>query len=94
MDFEYDVYNYDKSQFFTLLESPKFRAKYNLIQEQQGIIVCPLDLLKQPNGLSSQTDLIDRHLFLPSPFYKNHYLPLVSLNTVSTGSNSFTDFSM
>jgi hypothetical protein len=89
MDSEYDVYNYDKSQFFTLLESSKFRAKYNLIQEQQGIIVCPLDLIKQPVGLANQTDLIDRHLFIPSPFYKNHYIPLITLSQ-SSGSNQST----
>jgi hypothetical protein len=80
MDSEYDIYNYDKCQFFTILESPKFRSKYDLIRERQGIIICPLKICQQPlNSLLKQADLIDRHLFLPSPFYKNHYIPLSSL---------------
>jgi hypothetical protein len=93
MDSGYDVYNYDKSQFFTLLESTKFRAKYNLIQEQQGIIVCPLDLIKQPAGLASQADLIDRHLFVPSPFYKNHFIPLITLNQTNATNQSVSSSS-
>lgn len=92
MDLEYDVYNYDKCQFFSLLESPRFRSRYSLVQEQQGLVVCPLELIRdQVDVATNQFDLIDRHLFIPSPFYKNTYVPLAALSSQSlptTGYNA------
>lgn len=71
-----EVYEYDKSLFFSLLDSVRFRHKFKLIQDQQGIIVCPLDLTTQSKSSINHLDLIDRHLFIPSPFLKNHFIPL------------------
>lgn len=69
-----DVYEYDKSLFFKLLESKRFVAKFESIQEQQGVVVCPIEIKSWPfNSL----DLIEKHLYLPSPYYKNHYIPLI-----------------
>lgn len=100
-----DAYDYDRSLFYRLLEStPKFKAKLDLVQERQGLIVCPLELKsahlaklkttststthqKNPDEdsttstlSSSSFDLIDSHLFVPSPFYKNQYIPLSSFS--------------
>lgn len=77
MDEENDVYNYDTSFFFTLLDSKKYQSKFKLIQDQQGLVVCPLDVSAQSRNPLNQADLIDRHLFLPSPYLKNHFIPLI-----------------
>ena len=69
-----DVYNYDKCAFYRLLDSAKLRAKYEMVQEKQGVVVCPLNATITNN--QSAADLINRHLFLPSPLYKNHYVSL------------------
>lgn len=84
-----DAYEYDKSDFFRLLETKRFQKKHELIQELEGCIVCPLELSLQiinfpiENLITLQNDLINRHLFVPSPFYKNHYLPLACLRSSS-----------
>jgi hypothetical protein len=88
MDSNYDVYDYDKSIFFKLLEANKFKFKFELVQQKQGVIVCPLELKSnQIDNLKKQNDLIDSHLYLPSPFYKNHYIPLNSLIALSSLNN-------
>jgi hypothetical protein len=95
---EIDAYDYDKSLFYRLLESqPKFKTKYEFVQERQGVIVCPLEFkqsyLKKfktyystanSSNSSPSFDFIDLHLYLPSPFYKNHYIPLSSLAALSS----------
>lgn len=78
-----DVYEYDKCLFFKILESEKFQRKFETVQEQQGVVVCPLDIKNRPFNSS---DLIDKHLFLPSPYYKNHFIPLVNANNNSSSS--------
>lgn len=90
-----DVYDYDKSTFFRLVQSTKHRLKFEFTIQQKGVVVCPLMLLaqhqiKSNKGSSSKetSDLIDSHLFVPSPFYKNHYIPLISLIALSTLGNT------
>jgi hypothetical protein len=87
MEDDYDSYNYDKSLFFSLLQTTRHKLKYEFVQHKQGLVVCPL---KMSNTLLSkfEAELIDRHLFIPSPFYKNHYVPLVSLSSLSMLNNS------
>lgn len=68
-----DVYEYDKSLFFKLLESKRFSGTFESIQEQQGVVVCPIEIKNRPYN---SNDLIEKHLFVPSPFYKNHFIPL------------------
>ncbi|CAF0718997.1 unnamed protein product [Brachionus calyciflorus] len=80
MDEENNVYNYDNSFFFTLLDSKRFQTKFKQIQDQQGLVVCPLDVTSSSRNPLNQQDLIDRHLFLPSPYLKNHYIPLICLS--------------
>ena len=75
MDTDSDVFDYDKSRFFRILQSAEYKIKFDFIQQQQGIVVCPLKMSPKP----PTQDLINRHLFIPSPFYKNHYVPLNSL---------------
>ena len=70
---ENDVYEYDKSLFFKLLESKRFSGTFENIQEQQGVVVCPIEIKNRPYN---SNDLIEKHLFVPSPFYKNHFIPL------------------
>ena len=76
-----DVYDYDKSIFFRLVQSAKHRLKFEFTIQHQGVVVCPLMLTQQKNKRTA--DLIDSHLFVPSPFYKNHYIPLISLIALS-----------
>lgn len=68
-----DVYEYDKSLFFKLLESKRFSSTFESIQEQQGVVICPIEIKNRPYN---SNDLIEKHLFVPSPFYKNHFIPL------------------
>jgi hypothetical protein len=111
-----DVYDYDKSLFYRLLESPKYKTKYEFVQEKKGVIVCPLEFNlsylnkfkknstdfnandsnnnNNYNNRSINFDFIDLHLYLPSPFYKNHYIPLSSLTNLhnqNTNSNIFNN---
>lgn len=79
---EYDVYNYDRCFFFNLLDS-KFHSKFQFIQEKQGLIVCPLEVLAESRDPSSHDQLIERHLFLPSPYLKNHFIPFSDPLTIS-----------
>jgi hypothetical protein len=79
MDIDYDIFNYDKSSFYSLLDTEKFKFKLEFVQQHQGLIVCPLECKIKANDSKQQADLIDRHLFVPSPFYKNHFIPLNSL---------------
>ena len=89
MNSDYDVFDYDQSLFFRLLETPKFSFKFEFVQQKQGIIVCPLDLKQtHVNTLKKQNELIDTHLFLPSPYYKNHYIPLNSLMALASNNNN------
>jgi hypothetical protein len=81
-----DVYDYDKSIFFRLVQSAKHRLKFEFTIQHQGVVVCPLMLTQQKNKRTA--DLIDSHLFVPSPFYKNHYIPLISLIALSNLNNS------
>lgn len=84
-----EVYDYDKSLFFRLLQSVHFRVKFEFIQNQQGLIVCPLKLYQFNKAKRKEVnDLIDSHLFVPSPFYKNHYIPLISLIALSSLNSS------
>ena len=100
-----DVYDYDKSLFYRLLESPKYKSKYEFVQEKKGVIVCPLEFdlnylnkfKKNNNDFASDNnnnngsinfDFIDLHLYLPSPFYKNHYIPLSSLTNLNNQNNN------
>lgn len=72
-----EIYNYDRCLFFRLLQSPKYHLKYEFIQQQQGLVVCPLKT--KHSHVKHVESLIESHLFVPSPFYKNHYIPLNSL---------------
>lgn len=83
-----EIYDYDRSSFFRLLQSAKCRLKYEFIQQQQGLVVCPLKLKLNPRLIKQSENLIDTHLFVPSPFYKNHYIPLNSLIALSSLSQS------
>jgi hypothetical protein len=90
---EDDIYDYDRSPFFCLLQSPRFYRRFEFIQEHQGIVVCPLNKIKvNTSDLSKQSqkenDLVDRHLFVPSPFYKNQFIPLSSLICLASISSS------
>jgi hypothetical protein len=111
-----DVYDYDKSLFYRLLESPKYKSKYEFVQEKKGVIVCPLEFnsnylnkfkknnkdftidhnnnnnnnINSINGLIA-FDFIDLHLYLPSPFYKNHYIPLSSLTNLNNQNNNINN---
>ena len=78
-----EIYNYDRSSFFRLLQSPKYRLKYEFIQQQQGLVVCPLKLKLNSRQIKQSESVIESHLFVPSPFYKNHYIPLNSLSSLS-----------
>jgi hypothetical protein len=71
-----EIYEYDKGVFFRLLQSPKYAFKLEFIQQNQGLVICPVCQLKLRQSNKEINDLIDSHLFLPSPFYKNHYIPL------------------
>jgi hypothetical protein len=98
MNSDFDIYDYDQSLFFRLLDTPKFRLKFEFVQQKQGLIVCPLELKQfQVNNLKKQNDLIndliDTHLFLPSPYYKNHYIPLNSLIAFASMSSYFSSSS-
>ena len=77
-----EIYNYDRSSFFRLLQSAKYRLKYEFIQQKQGLVVCPLKLNTRVKH--SEANLIESHLFVPSPFYKNNYIPLSSLIALPT----------
>lgn len=91
MNSDSDIYDYDQSLFFRLLDTPKFRLKFEFVQQKQGLIVCPLELKQfQINNLKKQNDLIDTHLYLPSPFYKNHFIPLNSLISFASMSSYFS----
>jgi hypothetical protein len=87
-----DIYDYDRSSFFRLLQSNKYRTKYEFVQQQQGLVVCPLKLKLNNRFIKQPESLIDCHLFVPSPFFKNHYVPLSSLIALSSlnSSNSLT----
>ncbi|RNA39302.1 telomerase-binding EST1A-like [Brachionus plicatilis] len=76
IDNENDVYNYDRSFFFNLLDSTKFGSKFKFVQDKQGLIVCPLEVLSQSREPSNHDELIERHLFLPSPYLKNQFIPI------------------
>lgn len=90
-----DIYDYDRSSFFRLLQSSKYRLKYEFIQQQQGLVVCPLKLKYNPRLIKQSETLIESHLFVPSPFYKNHFIPLNSLKNLSTlNQNSITHNSL
>ena len=92
MNSDYDVYDYDQSLFFRLLDSAKFRFKFEFVQQKQGLVVCPLELKStHVNTPKKQNDLVDTHLYLPSPFYKNHYIPLNSLNSLASSSEISND---
>lgn len=84
-----DIYDYDRSSFFRLLQSAKYRVKYEFIQQQQGLVVCPLKLKLNNRTIKQPESLIDCHLFVPSPFYKNHFVPLSSL--IALGSLNSTN---
>lgn len=84
-----EVYDYDKCLFFRLLQTVKFRIKFEFIQQQQGLVVCPIKLAQlNRENLKEIANLIDSHLFLPSPFYKNHFIPLISLIALSSLNSS------
>ena len=91
---ESEIYDYDRSSFFRLLQSVKYRLKFDFIQQQQGLVVCPLKVKLNNRQVKQTENLIDSHLFVPSPFYKNHFIPLnslmslPSLNTVHVQNNS------
>jgi hypothetical protein len=87
MEDDYDSYNYDKSLFFSLLQTSRHKLKYEFVQHKQGLVICPLKMSKALLS-RSEAELIDRHLFIPSPFYKNHYVPLASLSSLSILNNS------
>jgi hypothetical protein len=93
MDIDYDVFNYDKSPFYSLLESEKFKFKLEFVQQHQGLIICPLECKIKANDTKHQADLIERHLFVPSPFYKNHFIPLNSLLGLNASVTSATSSS-
>lgn len=76
IDSENDVYNYDNCYFFNLLDSSKYLSKFKFIQDKQGLIVCPLEVLLQSRDPSNHDELIERHLFLPSPYLKNQFIPV------------------
>lgn len=91
-----EIYEYDKGVFFRLLQSPKYAIKLEFIQQNQGLVICPVCQLKLRQSNKEINDLIDSHLFLPSPFYKNHYIPLNSLSSLSSlvSSNSLNSLSL
>lgn len=76
IDSENDVYNYDNCFFFNLLDSPKYQLKFKFLQDRHGLIVCPLEVLIQSREVSNHDELIERHLFLPSPYLKNQFIPI------------------
>jgi len=81
---ESDIYDYDRSSFFRLLQSAKYRLKYEFVQQQLGLVVCPLKA-KVGGRVARQVEaLIESHLFVPSPFYKNVYIPLNSLSALAS----------
>ncbi len=82
MDENIEVYDYDKCSFFRLLQTQKYRLKFEFVQQQQGLVVCPLKLTQLK--ANKRNELIDSHLFVPSPFYKNHYIPLNSLTALAS----------
>jgi hypothetical protein len=83
-----EIYDYDRSSFFRLLQSVKYRLKFEFIQQQQGLVVCPLKIKINHRYPKQTENLIDTHLFVPSPFYKNHYIPLNSLIALSALNSS------
>ena len=92
-----DIYDYDKSAFFrALTESHKHAPKLEAVQHQGGLIVCPLHLQNVDGSVCTpHTDhaLLERHLFVPSPFYKNHYV-LHTPPPVASTVDHFTDISL
>ena len=79
-----EVYDYDRSSFFRLLQTPKYHLKYEFIQQHEGLVVCPLKLKLNPRLIKQSESIIDTHLFVPSPFYKNHFIPLSSLSQLNS----------
>lgn len=65
-----DLLEYDKYDFYKILET-QFTKQLELVKSQSGIICIPINNLNELTFLSY--DFIAKHLYIPSPYFKDEY---------------------